>query len=833
MSERINQKPAKFFSKISLQNSIIISSTISVMIPFAFAAVFLYNKLSNDLVNQSKEKSALIANDLATLVDNTLSSELKIISAIAADKHIVNELYSGEYAELEENLSSMFKEMGHDYISFFITDKNGIIKVDLPEGVRIGLNLSDRKYFIAAKQGTANVSDPIFIRGPSSSKWTGIPMLITAAPIKRNNEFIGMIAITHELSAISSKMNNIKLGKTGYPFIINDEGMAIIHPNQELVMSVNINSEPGMKHIAKWLKEKKPLAGNYTFRETEKIAGFAPLKTKNWFIIFTQNRDEIMKPVNEMLMDIMFIAFIFAGIAVISIVFFSKRISSPVEKFVSILRQFIIHTNEFVLGIGSDKKIIFANPSAADFCGKTIGELIGTDPAFAGVTNTTEEEIWQKLDSGALWTGKISQKKNEHEDTIFEITIIPVKDNKGIVFGYLEFGRDITNDIIQEKRINQAQKIEAIGTLAGGIAHDFNNILTGIYGFIDLTLLTLDKPDEAKIYLQELEKAAKRAGDLVSQILTFSRHTKPELRTVIPKTIAEEVIKLIRATTPAEISIETKLESETAIMADPIQIHQVMVNLCTNAIHAIGNSHGIIKIEIDDIIIDRLFAENHPGCNPGKHIIISISDSGCGIPPEILDHIFDPFFTTKTNGKGTGLGLSVAHGIIHSIGGIITVYSEPDKGTAFNIIIPAAANALNESESNENALLPGIERIMLVDDEHAIVKSLSSILRSAGYRITEFTDSMQAIDNFKYNFLNYDIVITDNSMPKLTGTDLAKEIKRYNPQIPVILMSGFVNKNIENSAKELGVDLIVNKPISAVKLTELIRRFFDNNASNV
>ena len=164
---------------------------------------------------------------------------------------------------------------------------------------------------------------------------------------------------------------------------------------------------------------------------------------------------------------------------------------------------------------------------------------------------------------------------------------------------------------------------------------------------------------------------------------------------------------------------------------------------------------------------------------------------------------------------------------------MVTVYSEPDKGTAFNIIIPAAANALNESESNENALLPGIERIMLVDDEHAIVKSLSSILRSAGYRITEFTDSMQAIDNFKYNFLNYDIVITDNSMPKLTGTDLAKEIKRYNPQIPVILMSGFVNKNIENSAKELGVDLIVNKPISAVKLTELIRRFFDNNASNV
>ncbi|HOF34041.1 MAG TPA: cache domain-containing protein [Spirochaetota bacterium] len=829
MSERINQKPAKFFSKISLQNSIIISSTISVLIPFAFAAVFLYNKLSNDLVNQSKEKSALIANDLATLVDNTLSSELKIISAIAADKHIVNELYSGEYAELEENLSSMFKEMGHDYISFFITDENGVIKVDLPEGVRIGLNLSDRNYFTASKQGKANVSDPIFIRGPSSSKWTGIPMLITAAPIKRNNQFIGMIAITHELSAISSKMNNIKLGKTGYPFIINAEGMAIIHPNQELVMSVNINSEPGMNHISTWLKEKKPLAGNYTFRGTEKIAGFAPLKTKNWFIIFTQNRDEIMKPVNEMLMSIMFIAVIFAGIAVILIVFFSKRISSPIESFVDLLRQFTTYTDEFVIGINADKKIIFANPSAANFFGKTIDELIGTNPIFNITNKASDQKIWQKLDSGLPWTGRISSGINTPNEMIFEITVIQVKDNKGTASGYLEFGRDISNEIVQEKRILQAQKMEAIGTLAGGIAHDFNNILTGIYGYIDLSLLSLDKPDETSKYLKELEKAAKRAGDLVNQILTFSRHSKPELQTVVPKEIAKEVIKLIRATTPAEIGIESKLETDTPIFADPTQIHQVILNLCTNAIHAIGNNHGDIKIAVEDIIIDHVFAENHPGLNQGKHVLISISDSGCGISQDAIDHIFDPFFTTKLNGKGTGLGLSVAHGIIHSIDGIITVYSELKKGTVFNVIIPATDRAHSESEPHGNALMSGSESIMLVDDEQPIANSLASILRSAGYIVTEFTDSQKALENFKNNYNNYDLVITDYSMPKLTGTDLAKEIKHYNASTPVILMSGFVNKNMENSSKELGVDVIVNKPVSAVKLTELMRKILDKN----
>nr|HPJ16232.1 cache domain-containing protein [Spirochaetota bacterium] len=560
-----SRKPVKFLSNFSLQRSIIIGGTISVLIPFAITAGLLYTRLSKDLLNQSKEKSALIAKDLAALVDNSLSSEIKIVSTIAADRNIINELNSGNYRRLSDNLSSMFNEIGYDYISFFITDRNGIIKVDLPEGVRIGTDLSDRSYFYAARQGKANISDPIFVRGPSSSKWTGVPMLITAAPIRLNNEFIGMIAITHELNAIGSKMRTIKLGETGYAYIINTDGMAIIHPNQELVMTVNINNEPGMKHISKWLKDMKPLAGNYSFRGKEKIAGFAPLKTKNWFIIFTQDRDEIMKPVNKMLISILAIAFFFISMAIILIIFFSKRISSPVEKFVDILHQFTTHTNEFVLGIGSDKKIMFANPSASLFFGKTIEELIGTDPVYNFTESNSDQEIWEKLDSGIPWTGRISPQTDNQKDKVFEITIIPVKDNKGIAFGYLEFGRDISNEISQEKRINQAQKIEAIGTLAGGIAHDFNNILTGIYGFIDLTLLTLDKPDEAKKYLQELEKAAKRAGDLVRQILTFSRHTKSELRAIIPKTIAEEVIKLIRATTPAEISIETKLESETAI----------------------------------------------------------------------------------------------------------------------------------------------------------------------------------------------------------------------------------------------------------------------------
>lgn len=827
----LKDRPSSFLSGLSLQRRIIIGSSAAVMIPFVIMALFLYCKLSGELADQSKEKSVLIAKDLSSLIDSSLKMEMKVVSAIASDKHIGNELVAGDYGSISDDLASVFNKVGSNYISIFVTDSEGKIRVDLPEGVRRGLDLSDRDYFIKAKNGQTSVSGPVLSRGPASSRWTNAPILITASPVIRNGRFIGMIAITHDIDAVRSIMSGIKLGKTGYPFITDGKGLVLIHPKHEYVMKVNMFRESGMEKILEKLKRRETGAEQYNFRGTEKIAGFAPLDITGWNIVFTQNRDEIMKPVNEILTSIAVIGLSFVVVVIVSIVLFSKRISSPVEKFLEILRQFTTHTNEFILGIGSDRKIMFANPAAAQLSGKSVEELIGSDPVLDNTRDIPPDEIWKKLETGAPWLGRITPLKGSENAPVIAIMILPVKNSRGGISGYLEFGRDISGEIIQEKRIRQAQKIEAIGALAGGIAHDFNNILTGIFGFVELALLTPGNPAVTTKYLKEIQNAATRAGDLVNQILTFSRHSKPELHAIQPKMIIKEVIKLVRASIPAEIIIETDLKSETTILADPIQIHQVLLNLCTNAVHAIGENHGTIRIDLEDVIVDNEFAGSHPGLGTGRHLGIRVTDTGCGIPPDVLDHIFEPFFTTKESGEGTGLGLSVAHGIISSLKGIITVYSEPGKGSAFNIFIPAVGPSCDETVSAGGGLMSGTERIMLVDDENAIVVSLSAILSSIGYRVSPFSESERALEAFRAHPDGYDIVITDHSMAQLTGIEFAGEVKKMNPAMPVILMSGFVSRQMEKSAEMTGVDMIVKKPVSMPKLTELIRKILDERTS--
>jgi PAS domain S-box-containing protein len=818
---------SKFLSGLSLQRRIIIGSTAAVIIPFLIMAIFLYQRLSRELVDQSREKSVQIAKDLSALVDTSLKMELKVISAIAADTQIADALHAHNYEAIHAKLALVFSKIGSNYISIFITDRSGIIRVDLPEAARKGLDVSDREYFIKAKQGTAGVTGPILTRGPASSIWTNKPILITTAPITRNGVFIGAIGITHDIDAIRSIMSGIRLGKTGYPFVTDRNGLVIIHPNHDYVMKVNMFKETGMERILEKIRHREIGAERYNFRGTEKIAGFAPLNITGWNIIFTQNRNEIMEPVNDTLLSIAIIGISFIIIVILSIILLSKKISSPVQKFVDILQKFTTHTNEFIIGIGSDRKIMFANPAAEQFTGKSAEELIGSDPDFTNTQNIPPEVIWKKIESGTTWLGRITPKTEIDNGPVIAIMIIPVKDERGNISGYLEFGRDISGELIQEKRIQQAQKIEAIGTLAGGIAHDFNNILTGMYGYIELALLNPDNPAKTEQYLGELQKAATRASDLVNQILTFSRHSKPELQTILPKTIVKEVIKLIRASTPAEIIIEANLESETSVMADPIQIHQVIVNLCTNAVHAIGEKHGTIRIDLEDIIIDQKFTDSHPGLGTGKHVLFRITDTGDGILPDVIDHIFEPFFTTKENGGGTGLGLSVAYGIIHNLGGIITVYSEPGKGSVFNIFIPAALHDADNAVSDRSGLMHGTERIMLIDDESAIVSPVSSILASIGYQVSPFTESMPAIETLRKNPDAFDIVITDHSMPEFTGIDIAVELKQLKRSLPVILMSGFVNRQMEEHAAKCGIDAIVKKPVSMSVLTGVIRKILD------
>ena len=402
--------------------------------------------------------------------------------------------------------------------------------------------------------------------------------------------------------------------------------------------------------------------------------------------------------------------------------------------------------------------------------------------------------------------------------------LVPLRDERGAIQGYAEIGRDVTSELMFEKRLLQAQKLESIGTLAGGIAHDFNNILSGIFGYAELALMKKDFDSETEGYIKHIISASERARDLVSRILTFSRNTEVEIRPLLPQPVIKEALKLLRSSIPATIDIRSNLNSDSAIVAESTQIHQVIMNLFTNAVHAIGEGAGTITLELEDYPVDEEFVKTHPNIKQGKYVRLRVSDTGSGMEQETMDRIFEPFFTTKPQGQGTGLGLSVVHGIVNNLGGIITAYSEIGKGTAINIFIPCVEVDDSELDRQDLRIKGGSDRIAIIDDETAIATTLQNILTNLGYKVTAFTDGIEAQKAIQTNPNDYDIVITDYSMPKITGLEVAKNLKEAGIAVPVILTSGYFGNIIENKARYAGISELVTKPINTYQLTDAIHK---------
>ncbi|MDA3897764.1 MAG: ATP-binding protein [Desulfobacteraceae bacterium] len=323
--------------------------------------------------------------------------------------------------------------------------------------------------------------------------------------------------------------------------------------------------------------------------------------------------------------------------------------------------------------------------------------------------------------------------------------------------------------------------MEAIGTLAGGIAHDFNNILSAILGFTELSLDETETDSSIHANLQEVLRAGLRAKDLVNQILTFARQSEIKVKPIQVSKVAKEVLKLIRASIPASIKIVEHIKTDTMIMADPTQIHQIMMNLCTNAAYAMKTNGGTLMIMIEEVMLDGKFAAVTKGVMPGIHIRITVTDTGEGISPDVMDMIFEPYYTTKPFGEGTGLGLSLIHGIVREHGGAITVNSEKTKGSSFKIYLPVIRGK-TEKEIIKKKIIPvGSERILFVDDELQLVKLGGRMLESLGYRVSGRTSSIEALQVFKAMPDKYDLVITDMSMPNMTGDQLAKRVMEIKP----------------------------------------------------
>ncbi len=384
----------------------------------------------------------------------------------------------------------------------------------------------------------------------------------------------------------------------------------------------------------------------------------------------------------------------------------------------------------------------------------------------------------------------------------------------------------VMTDIADRKRMQdqliQSQKMESIGTLAGGIAHDFNNILNAIFGFTYLAKMKVPEGSDAADKLDSLTKAANRATDLVRQILLFSRSGSEGLKPTRVTPVIKEALKLLRASIPATVEMQENIAPTGLIMADPVQIHQILMNLCTNAYHAMQETGGVLGIDLQEVQITADFASTFVDLKPGPHIRLTVSDTGHGMEPSIKDRIFEPYFTTKEKGKGTGLGLSVVHGIVKNYGGEITITSELSRGTTFQVYMPVIQKKEEQVEIADETILNGTGSVLFVDDEKSTVLISTEILESLGYKVTGQTDSQEALKLFREKPDKFDVVITDMTMPKMTGIKMAEEMIGIRPDIPVILCTGFSEGINEEMVKQKGIREFLMKPVAPVNIAKAI-----------
>lgn len=379
-----------------------------------------------------------------------------------------------------------------------------------------------------------------------------------------------------------------------------------------------------------------------------------------------------------------------------------------------------------------------------------------------------------------------------------------------------------------ETQLRQVQKMEALGTLAGGIAHDFNNILGAVIGYAQLGFLDLKDPSHPLYQkLESILHAGNRAKDLVTQILTFSRMQEHILMPVCIAPIVREALKLLRVSLPANIKLKNSIKTQQKVLADPTQIHQVIMNLCTNAYHAMEEKGGLLSVSLESILLDNQASVAYADLSPGTYLKLTIKDTGTGISPPVMDSIFDPYFSTKGKDKGTGLGLAVVHGIVKGHGGAISVSSQVGEGAAFNVVLPITDDFSDTGKGKHTILPRGTEKILLVDDEKDLVDIGSQMLKKLGYEVTGVAGSIKAIELFKRSPQQFDLVITDLNMPEMGGDRLAQELTCNRPGLPIILCTGFSDRIDQKRAQTLGISKILMKPLAMNILAETIREILD------
>ena len=499
-----------------------------------------------------------------------------------------------------------------------------------------------------------------------------------------------------------------------------------------------------------------------------------------------------------------------------------ERYSTLVEKSPT---PILVHTDGVFVSANSAAVRLMAGEDTSQIVGHRVRDFLSP---------TQFEYMWEMI--GSQEEGSYSHRSYELEvnrldggQAVIDVVSLPIEFEQRI--SRLVFCRDVTESRAMEEQLRQSHKLEAIGTLAGGIAHDFNNILFAIQGFAEMAKLESAPGSKPGQYLGEILKACQRASALIRQILTFARSSKREPGLLEPQGIVKEVLKLLRATLPTSIAIEQSLDAgQAALLADPAELHQVVMNLCTNAAHAMSASGGTLAVRLSVASFSAGELQALPELSAGDYFLLEVSDTGTGIAAQHLPRIFEPFYTTRQPGEGTGLGLSVTHGLVTSMGGGIAVESEEGSGSTFRVYLPTTPAEAKAGVQAQSAQLPGSGVVYIVDDEPALSELLGRMLGRLGYEARTFTSPQKLLDGLGGPAPACDLVLTDLTMPDMTGFELAAEVKRLHPGLPVILISGYIADQAA-AQSEPGVDHVIPKPVNIVELSQALATVLHNRGS--
>lgn len=487
----------------------------------------------------------------------------------------------------------------------------------------------------------------------------------------------------------------------------------------------------------------------------------------------------------------------------------------------------------FLLDADHPPRILESNRAASEIFGYPSGELIGetteklhSDAARLKIFQQKFIASFEK--TGYLQNCEFSMKRKDGSVFPSEHTVLALKNDGGDRIGWVSIVRDLTERKEMRRRLEQAQKMEAMGTLSGGITHDFNNILFPMLGHAEMLKDAMPSENPLHQHVDVIIDSILRARDLVRQILTFSRQGEQVMRPIRLQPILKEALKLMRVTIPTIIDFKTDIDPECGIvMADPTQIHQIIMNLTTNAFHAMEEAGGKLCVSYRQTHLedDPSPLRNLPR---GEYALLTVADTGIGIQQEFMDKVFDPYFTTKEKQKGTGLGLSVVRGIVENCGGEIHIDSKRGRGTAVQVWLPIADDLHPETGDDENRPVSGgNERIMLVDDDENVVLMIQIVLEGLGYKITAHTKSIDALNAFKEDPEGFDLIYSDVTMPLMTGDQLARKIREIRAGIPIILSTGFSGRIDSEKCREMGIQGFVMKPVSRQKIAGMVRKILD------